>query len=100
MSKIEILVVGTNQPIMETIARLINKDEKWLATIASSVEGACEICLAKDFGLALIGAGLTDQEEGLLKQRLKELRPSLNIIKHYGGGSGLLFAEIYQGLSS
>lgn len=98
MDKIEILIVGTNKPIMETIARLIDSDGKWLATIAFTIADALTICLEKEFGLALICAGLAQHEEATLNNQLNELRPQLPIIKHYGGGSGLLYAEIYQGL--
>ena len=97
---IDILIVGTHQQIMETIARLINKEGKWKATIANSLLAACSVCKEKDFGLALIGAGLSDEEESQLKQTLTDLKPDLPIVKHYGGGSGLLFAEIYQALAS
>jgi len=99
MDIIEILIVGTNKPIMETIARLIDKDGVWKATISFSFTEACEACLNKDFKLALIGAGLTDEEELDLKNQLNKLKPSLPIVKHYGGGSGLLFAEIHQALA-
>lgn len=99
MNKIEILIVGTNKPIMETIARLIDKEEKWLATIAYAVDEALEICKLKDFSLALICAGLSKDEESLLSLGLKQLKADLPIVKHYGGGSGLLYAEIYQGLA-
>lgn len=98
MNKIEILIVGTNESIMKTIARLIDSNVEWLATIAFSVDEAVKICLAKEFRLALIGAGLASIEEVSLKNNLEELRPKMPIIKHYGGGSGLLYAEIYQGL--
>ncbi|TCC94358.1 hypothetical protein EZ428_06195 [Pedobacter frigiditerrae] len=99
MQIIEILIVGTNKPIMETIARLIDKDGVWKATISLSFDDACEVCLRKDFKLALIGAGLTDEQESQLKAYFNKLKPSLPIVKHYGGGSGLLFAEIHQALS-
>jgi hypothetical protein len=99
MEKIEILIVGTNEPIMRTIARLIDNEEKWLATIAFSLEEAIAICPTKDFKLALICAGLSKDEESSLSSGLAQLLPALPIVKHYGGGSGLLFAEIYQGLS-
>lgn len=98
MNKTQILIIGTNKPIMETIARLIDREEKWLATIAFSVDQAIQICFKKEFSLALICAGLSTEDELSLNKRLKELYPNLPIIMHYGGGSGLLFAEIYQGL--
>ena len=99
MDKIEILIIGTNKSIMETIARLIDQNEKWLATIAFSVEEALQICLTKQFGLALICAGLDAKEEQDLAKELTQLYPNLPVTIHYGGGSGLLFAEIYQGLN-
>lgn len=99
MDVIEILIVGTNQPIIETIARLIDKEGVWKATISLSLDDACERCLSKDFKLALIGAGLTDEAELQLKAHLNKMKPSLPIVKHYGGGSGLLFAEIHQALA-
>jgi DNA-binding NtrC family response regulator len=98
MSTIQILAVGCNKPIMETIARLIDKEEKWSATMAFSMKEAIEHCLLKEFDLVLVGAGLTGDEELELKQKINHLRPNLPIVKHYGGGSGLLYAEIYQGL--
>jgi hypothetical protein len=98
MSTIQILAVGCNKPIMETIARLIDKDGKWLATLAFSLDEAIQHCLLKEFSLLLIGAGLTEVEELALKQKINLLRPNLPIVKHYGGGSGLLYAEIYQGM--
>ena len=99
ISKTEILIVGTNKSIMETIARLIDKEEKWLATIAYTVEEALALCRLKDLSLALICAGLSKDEESQLSISLKQLNEHLPIVKHYGGGSGLLYAEIYQGLA-
>lgn len=98
-NKVEILIVGTNKPIMQTIARLIDNDGKWLATIAFSRDEALEICLSKDFKLALICAGLSAEDELNLAKELKQFRPDLIQVKHYGGGSGLLFAEIHQALA-
>ena len=98
MDKTQILIIGTNKPIMETIARLIDQNEKWRATIASSTDEAIKICLKQQFSLALICAGLSAEDELELNKKLNELYPKLPIIMHYGGGSGLLIAEIYQGL--
>ncbi|TKC12149.1 hypothetical protein FA048_00580 [Pedobacter polaris] len=85
---------------METIARLIDRDEKWLATIAISLLDAKAICLQRGFGLILIGAGIENDEVEQLRNYLTENALKIPIVKHYGGGSGLLFAEIYQGLEA
>lgn len=98
MQLIEILIVGTNQPIMETIERLINRAGIWNATIAFSDEEALAYFVMKNYSLVLLCAGL--EEEGILREHLQLLKPEIPIVKHYGGGSGLLFAEIHQALGS
>ena len=98
MSPTKILVIGTNKPIMETIARLIDQNEKWLATTALNLNDALALCYAKDFGLVLIGAGINEDQEEVIKLHLDTIGLKIPVVKHYGGGSGLLFAEIYQAL--
>lgn len=98
-TKTEILVVGTNAPILATVLRLLNANEAWNATGVSAVKEVIASCQGKPYEVLLIGAGLTDQEEANLKVRVLEIYPSIHVIPHYGGGSGLLFAEIYLALA-
>jgi DNA-binding NtrC family response regulator len=100
MQLIQILIIGTNKPIMETIARLIDRDGIWQATIAFSFQDALDMCLQQDFKVVLIGGGIEEEQELVLKQYLVKHKPNLPLVKHYGGGSGLLFAEIHQALSN
>lgn len=100
MQPIEILVIGKHEEIMQTIARLINQKEEWQAKLAYSTSEALGLCLNESIRLVLIGAGIADEEISDLKHELAKQRPALPVVKHYGGGSGLLFAEIYQGLGS
>jgi DNA-binding NtrC family response regulator len=97
--KIEILVIGTNAPILATVLRLLNTNENWNATGCSAIEEVIEACDNKPYDVLLIGAGLTDGEEAILTQRVLQIYPSIKVIPHYGGGSGLLFAEIYLALA-
>lgn len=94
----EILVIGTNADILKTIGRLIEKNEAWRATIVNSVAEATSICLKKSIDLILIGAGITENDEKELRKKLK--KQNTPIVNHYGGGSGLLYAEIYQALAN
>jgi len=96
MSLIQILIIGSNPPIMETIERLINREGIWKATIAFSNDDALEKLHSTNFKMVLLCAGI-DQEK-LFKEKLLKLYPNLPVITHYGGGSGLLFAEIYQAI--
>ena len=98
MPLIEILIVGTNQPIMGTIERLINKEGIWKATIALSTEEAMRLAKSNLFNIVLLCAGIPEELD--LKEKLAAIYPKLPIVKHYGGGSGLLFAEIHQALTT
>ncbi|HEY0175336.1 MAG TPA: hypothetical protein VGC08_03095 [Pedobacter sp.] len=99
-AKTEILVVGTNQKILETVLRLLNTHVLWNATGVSSPEEAIARCKETAYEVFLIGAGLTDEQEAGLSIEIKRIHPAIHVIPHYGGGSGLLFAEIYLALGT
>ena len=96
----EILVIGTNQPILETVLRLLNANEAWNATGVNTVEEVLQAFAVKEYQVLLLGAGLSPQDEALLGNKVKEMLPDIHVIAHYGGGSGLLFAEIYLALGA
>lgn len=96
---IEILVIGTNDEIRATVLRLLNANEAWNAVGVSSAEEALLKCREKEYQILLLGAGLTDEIEGKLTEEVGLLYPDMHVIPHYGGGSGLLYAEIYLALA-
>ncbi|CAM4352063.1 hypothetical protein SAMN06265348_112215 [Pedobacter westerhofensis] len=96
----KILVIGTNEKILATVLRLLNTNESWRATGVSNAEEALQKCREQHYQILLIGAGLTDTEEHDLSRRIKEIHTDIHVIPHYGGGSGLLFAEIYLALGT
>jgi 2-phospho-L-lactate guanylyltransferase (CobY/MobA/RfbA family) len=98
MKKIEILAICVHEGILQTINRLINNNELWNSTGALSVQEATELAGNKDFDLILIGSGLAAAEEQELESVLAAQK-NIPVVKHYGGGSGLLFGEIHQALS-
>jgi len=98
-TKTEILVVGTNEPIRATVLRLLNANESWNATGVAGVDEAIAACQTHHYTVLLIGAGLTDTEEADLTERALAIDPSIHVIPHYGGGSGLLSSEIYLALA-
>ncbi len=95
-----ILIICTNQPIAETIARLIDKMDGWHATIALSLNDALESCYARTYNVILVGSGIDQAHEDVLLLHLEKLKANTPVVKHYGGGSGLLYAEIYQALNT
>jgi len=99
-TKTEILVIGTNDKIRETVLRLLNTNSIWQATGVSTIDEAVVKCKETIYEVLLVGAGLTDELETRLTTAVKAIQPSIHIIPHYGGGSGLLFAEIYLALGT
>lgn len=96
----EILVIGTNDKILETVLRLLNKNVLWNATGVSTADEAIAKCRELNYTVFLIGAGLNDAEEARATAEIKALQPGIHVIPHYGGGSGLLYAEIYLALGT
>ena len=95
-----ILIVCTHQTIAATIGRLIDKIEGWKASVALSVNDALTNCNAQTFEAILIGSGVSQSEENTICAHLAAQNAKTPVIKHYGGGSGLLYAEIYQALKA
>jgi DNA-binding NtrC family response regulator len=100
MQKIEILVIGTNEEILKVIVRLVNANPLWNATGCISVDEANAKILEESFDLILLGAGLSERVEQEMIQTVADVKPTVPVVKHYGGGSGLLFAEIYQAVDA
>jgi hypothetical protein len=79
---------------MKTILRLINNKPGWSGNAAFTANEAVEKGNTIVFDIVLLGAGLNENEAGQIKAHY-----TVPVVQHYGGGSGLLYAEIYQGLN-
>ncbi|GAB2684789.1 hypothetical protein GCM10027037_02590 [Mucilaginibacter koreensis] len=96
---IQILAISTHEGIRATILRLIqNHSETWQATGAESAEQAMQLGRETQFDIVLLGNGLTEPQEHELITYFNAQHPQTKLIRHYGGGSGLLFGEIYEAL--
>jgi hypothetical protein len=95
----EILVIVAHEGILSTILRLINKEKSWHASGALSISSAKEL-LSEDTALVLLGSGLSEEEEQEMIDHLTIYYKSATAIRHFGGGSGLLYSEIYLALTS
>lgn len=99
-NRTEILVVGTHEDILKTILRLLNAESSWHAEGVSGCEEAIAKCKSYTYSILLLGGGLSEPEEARLKTEIKMIHPAIHIIPHYGGGSGLLYAEIHSVLGT
>jgi hypothetical protein len=96
--KMNILVIGRHPQIMETVLRLINSQPGWKAEGAITDEEAVEK-FNSNFILVLIGGGVEESSEKKLKTAFEKINPQVKMIRHYGGGSGLLFNEIEEAIA-
>ncbi|BAU52779.1 response regulator receiver protein [Mucilaginibacter gotjawali] len=95
---IQILTIGRHPEILQTVVRLVNNNPDWHCTGVMSDEDAMAAFTSQAFDLVLLGGGIEKQSEEKLCNAFKAHKPGIIILQHYGGGSGLLAAEIYEGL--
>jgi len=98
MGKIDILIICRHEEILQTIVRLINNNPDWHATGTVGDEEALAAFTTQSFKLVLLGSGIDMDSENKLREAFVTHKPDVVIVQHYGGGSGLLAAEIYQTL--
>ena len=96
--KTKILAIGRHPEILATVVRLVNNNPDWNATGVGTDDDAMLAFSAVDFKLVLLGGGIEQESEDRLCAAFRALNPQIIIVQHYGGGSGLLAAEIYQAL--
>jgi DNA-binding response OmpR family regulator len=97
--KVNILVIGRHQEILETVLRIINKSEHWAAQGTQTDEEAIVLFDQQKFDIVLLCGGIAEESEAALRTIFTEKDPEIIIIQHYGGGSGLLSNEIIHALS-
>ncbi len=98
MEKTAILVIGRHPEILATVVRLVNNNPAWNATGCQTDDEAIQAFDAQPFTLVLLGGGIPPESETRLCAHFRQCQPEVRIVQHYGGGSGLLAAEIYEAL--
>jgi hypothetical protein len=100
MDKIQILVIGRNPEIVQTVVRLVNNNPAWNASHALTDDDAIYLFESQAFNLVLLGGGIEPESDTLLRNAFTSRNPNITIIQHYGGGSGLLATEINMALAT
>lgn len=99
MKKTEILIIGTHPDILATIVRLVNNKPEWNGTSALGAEAAKTAFQQTPFDVVLFGGGVDETEEKELTSLFIQQHAKVICLRHYGGGSGLLYGEILQALT-
>jgi len=93
MKELEILIIGKHPDIMKTILRLLNNKPGWTGSGVFTAEEAITLSQNKVLDIVLLGAGLSEGESDQIKSHF-----TVPVVQHYGGGSGLLYAEVYENI--
>lgn len=99
MLKTNILVIANHPEILETIIRLINQQETWNGIPAGSPEEAEALLRINSVDLVLLGVGVDDETEDRILSLCAAINPCITCLRHFGGGSGLLYSEIRHALA-
>jgi len=98
MKKVKILAIGRHEQILGTVVRLINNNPEWEGIGALTDKEAVQQFDHQVIDIILLCGGIEPESEINLRAYFIAHRPQVIIIQHYGGGSGLLTAEIYEAL--
>lgn len=92
------MVVGREPHITHTVLRLLNGQPGWRAVGALTDAEAEHLFRRSPADLVLIGGGVDEASEIQLQARCRQIKCDTRFVRHYGGGSGLLFGEIRHAL--
>ncbi|MBE8726135.1 hypothetical protein [Flavobacterium hungaricum] len=98
MKTFEFLILGKNQAILEILTRLVNAYEEWNAVPFSDENTAQEYFLNNKIDIVLLSSGIEDEVEKQFTSFCLKAQPDVEVIEHFGGGSGLLRSEILHRL--
>jgi hypothetical protein len=97
---VNILVIGKDPGILKVVLRLLNENNKatYHAIGSTDPDQARSLFADTDIDLVLITNGIDATLDASLREEFLTRRPSVRILQHFGGGSGLLFGEIAEAL--
>jgi hypothetical protein len=99
---LNILVIGKDPEILTVVLRLLNdyKKANYHAIGTTDPHQASALFADSAIDLVLITNGIDATLDASLREKFLSRRPDVRILQHFGGGSGLLFAEISQALAT
>lgn len=99
---LQILVIGKDPEILRVVLRLLNGHQSpaYHAIGSTDPDQARMLFADGDIDLVLITNGIDPTLDASLRDEFTTRRPGVRILQHYGGGSGLLFAEIAEAMTA
>ena len=94
MSKIEILVTGRNEAELQPILTLINDNDDWITTSATTDEEAIEKFHQRNFDIVVLTNDMGEEEDRKLRKIFTIQNPDIIILAHSIEDNRLLTAAI------
>lgn len=98
MKKLEFLLLGKNEAILTILLRLVNADENWNGVAFNNEKEAQEYFQNNRIDIVLLSSAIEDHIEKEFTHFCLKHQPDVEVIEHFGGGSGLLKSEILHRL--
>lgn len=98
MKTLEFLLLGKNEAILAILLRLVNADENWNAIAFNNENEAQEYFKNNKIDVVLLSSAIEDHVEKDFTTFCLKHQPDVEVIEHFGGGSGLLRSEILHRL--
>jgi hypothetical protein len=95
---LRLLAIGYDPAIMQVVERLLNSHAGWEGVIALTKEEGLSKISAGNYQAILLCVGVSKEDEGAFREAVSIQHPSTIVIRHYGGGSGLLENELRAAL--
>lgn len=96
MAMLRILSFVTHPEILPVLDRVVNKHEHWTGERAPDLPTALTKVAEGNFDVVLLGSGTGVEERQRLQELIAERGLQTVLIDHFGGGSGLLYAEVME----
>ncbi|WP_312337151.1 hypothetical protein [Sphingobacterium sp.] len=96
MRTLTFIIFGKNEEILLTLKRIIELTPTWNAIIQQDLNACKQQLLDEPVDVLLLSSGLSIEDEREITDHLSRLTYPIGLIKHYGGGSGLLKNEVYS----
>lgn len=93
---LKIISFVTNPEILPVLDRVVNKHKGWTGVRAPDLATARRQVESGDADVVLLGAGTGAEERTALQAIIAERKLQTVLIDHFGGGSGLLYAEVME----
>lgn len=94
MKQLQFLLLGKNEAILAILLRLVNADENWNGVAFNNEKEAQKYFQNNKIDIVLLSSAIEDHVEKEFTSFCLKNQPDVEVIEHFGGGSGLLKSEI------